>query len=875
MAEKQLVVDLALKNSGFDKQLKSITSEMKLLESNFKKAEAGSDDFSNSLEGQKAKLDLLEGQYGLLQKKINVYNQQLEKARETLDKSTAGYTKAEEKLKGLKEELVKAENEFGKSSKEVTELKEKIQDAEKAFETKANAVVNANNKLITIQSTINKTEAEAGKLQSEIKKLNSEMNDIESPEGLNDFKEELETSAKESVDFAAKLTIVGEGMQNIGEKASEAGDAILNGYGKAIKTVNEFDGAMNQIQASTMLTKEEMEEIEPIVKNVFAGNYGDSFDDVANAVGSINKYLWLTGEELQSATEKAFLMRDTFGYDINESVRVVNTLMKNFGVSSDEAFNLLSQGAKQGLDFSDELLDSINEYSPQFKKAGLDAEDMFNIFYDGTQAGAWNLDKIGDAVKEFNIRLTDGSSGSAEALKTLGLNADEVATIMTNGGEKAKETYTGIIEKITNMTDKQEQNLVGTALFGTMWEDLSPEVIGALGEIGDNFNKTIDTANEMNSIKYNDLGSALESLKRSTTTNIVMPLTESVMPIINELMPYIQKIIDAISNWVQENPKLAGTLVIIVGVIGVLLSILGMVVPIIGSMAIAAGALNIAMLPLTGTILLVIAAIAALIAIVVLVIAKWDEIKQCWANFCDWAIQKWTQFKDWISQCWSNIKQKCGELAQAMVDWIIQKWNSFVDWIFGWGSRIQSSVSNIWSNIKNTCSNLAQGLVDGVRNAFSRVYDFITSPFKRAWDYISGIGSKIGGIISKINPFNWFSLENESDLTPVLEGNVSPLSNIAKSGQYYTISNNARSSMMTDFIRATNNLPNVNSTSDINLGIDFSKFGSIIAQAIVSSLQNVTLNAEITTKLNGREITNQLTSSVIRSIDKGIQKRRF
>lgn len=875
MAEKQLVVDLALKNSGFDKQLKSITSEMKLLESNFKKAEAGSDDFSNSLEGQKAKLDLLEGQYGLLQKKINVYNQQLEKARETLDKSTAGYTKAEEKLKGLKEELVKAENEFGKSSKEVTELKEKIKDAEKAFETKANAVVNANNKLITIQSTINKTEAEAGKLQSEIKKLNSEMNDIESPEGLNDFKENLETSAKESVDFAAKLTIVGEGMQNIGEKASEAGDAILNGYGKAIKTVNEFDGAMNQIQASTMLTKEEMEEIEPIVKNVFAGNYGDSFDDVANAVGSINKYLWLTGEELQSATEKAFLMRDTFGYDINESVRVVNTLMKNFGVSSDEAFNLLSQGAKQGLDFSDELLDSINEYSPQFKKAGLDAEDMFNIFYDGTQAGAWNLDKIGDAVKEFNIRLTDGSTGSAEALKTLGLNADEVATIMTNGGEKAKETYTGIIEKITNMTDKQEQNLVGTALFGTMWEDLSPEVIGALGEIGDNFNKTIDTANEMNSIKYNDLGSALESLKRSTTTNIVMPLTESVMPIINELMPYIQKIIDAISNWVQENPKLAGTLVIIVGVIGVLLSILGMVVPIIGSMAIAAGALNIAMLPLTGTILLVIAAIAALIAIVVLVIAKWDEIKQCWANFCDWAIQKWTQFKDWISQCWSNIKQKCGELAQAMVDWIIQKWNSFVDWIFGWGSRIQSSVSNIWSNIKNTCSNLAQGLVDGVRNAFSRVYDFITSPFKRAWDYISGIGSKIGGIISKINPFNWFSLENESDLTPVLEGNVSPLSNIAKSGQYYTISNNARSSMMTDFIRATNNLPNVNSTSDINLGIDFSKFGSIIAQAIVSSLQNVTLNAEITTKLNGREITNQLTSSVIRSIDKGIQKRRF
>ena len=72
--------------------------------------------------------------------------------------------------------------------------------------------------------------------------------------------------------------------------------------------------------------------------------------------------------KLQSVTEDALALRDTFGFEVNESVRAAKMLMDQFGISSEEAYNLIAQGAQQGLDKNGDLLDSINEYSVHFKQ---------------------------------------------------------------------------------------------------------------------------------------------------------------------------------------------------------------------------------------------------------------------------------------------------------------------------------------------------------------------------------------------------------------------------------------------------------------------------------------------------------------------------
>ena len=123
-----------------------------------------------------------------------------------------------------------------------------------------------------------------------------------------------------------------------------------------------------------------------------------------------SKWAILDQASLQNITESAFTLRDTFGYDINESVRAANTMMTQFGIEGDKAMGLIATGAQNGLDFSGELLDSISEYSVQFAKVGLDADDMFKIMEKGAETGAFNLDKVGDAIKEMSIRVIDGSA---------------------------------------------------------------------------------------------------------------------------------------------------------------------------------------------------------------------------------------------------------------------------------------------------------------------------------------------------------------------------------------------------------------------------------------------------------------------------------
>ncbi|KJD45980.1 hypothetical protein QD47_08305 [Paenibacillus terrae] len=153
---------------------------------------------------------------------------------------------------------------------------------------------------------------------------------------------------------------------------------------------------MLQIQASTGQTEAQMKGMKDIAKNLYNAKLGEDWNDLALVVGKAKNVLKQTGPELEKSARGAIVLRDTFeNLDVDESIKTVDTMMKNFGVTSEQAYNLLAQGAQKGLDKSGELLDSANEYSAYFAKLGFSAEGMFDIFAAGLDAGAFNLDKVG------------------------------------------------------------------------------------------------------------------------------------------------------------------------------------------------------------------------------------------------------------------------------------------------------------------------------------------------------------------------------------------------------------------------------------------------------------------------------------------------
>ena len=151
--------------------------------------------------------------------------------------------------------------------------------------------------------------------------------------------------------------------------------------------------------------------------------------------------------------------------------------MDQFGMTSEQAYNLLAQGAQNGMNANDDLTDIVKEYSVQFKTMGFTAEEMFNMLSNGAKEGGFSIDVMGDAMKEFNIRSKDGSKASNEAFKSLGLNADNLTKSFAKGGEEGKKAFSEVMKKLKGMKDPVEQNTAGVALFGTMWEDLGAKAI--------------------------------------------------------------------------------------------------------------------------------------------------------------------------------------------------------------------------------------------------------------------------------------------------------------------------------------------------------------------------------------------------------------
>ena len=370
----------------------------------------------------------------------------------------------------------------------------------------------------------------------------------------------LDGTTKKGESFASKLggvfSKVGKGALVLGSTLATAATAI---GGLAINSQKNMDQAMNSFIAQTGIAKNESAEWKKALEDIYKGNYGESFEDIANSMALASQELYeFDPSQIKAVTENALALRDTFGVEVNESIRASKALITQFGISADEAYNLMAQGAQNGLDFSGELVDNINEYSVQFGKLGLSAEDMFNIFQSGADAGAWNLDKIGDAVKEFSIRAIDGSNTTIEGFTKLGLNSDEMAKKFAAGGDTAKKAFYETIDAIKAMDDPVQQSIVGVDLFGTMWEDLGPEVVTQLGSIRDMYDGTADSMNKIKEVKYDDIGSMFEGLKRNVEMlllplgNALMPLIVSIMNLVLNNMPLIEGLINQLTPVITQ-----------------------------------------------------------------------------------------------------------------------------------------------------------------------------------------------------------------------------------------------------------------------------------------------------------------------------------
>ncbi|KZZ82510.1 phage tail tape measure protein, partial [Bacillus sp. SJS] len=348
--------------------------------------------------------------------------------------------------------------------------------------------------------------------------------------------------------------------------AGAAFAGIATGIGIAVKATDEYNTAMKHIQASTGTAIGDMKEIKQISKNLYNANLGEDWNDLAESISLTKSVSKLSGKELEAATKNALIYRDVWGEDISQSLKATDTMMKNFGISSTQAYNLLAQGAQKGLNKSDELMDSANEYTPYFKTLGFSANQMFDVFSAGLENGAFNLDKVGDAVKEFGIRSKDGSKASMEAYKMIGLSGDKMTQTFAKGGPEAQKAFSQVVDAIKKVKDPAVQNAAAVGLFGTQAEDLEMKVITSMGNVASQFDMAKNTMKEVGNVKYDTLTQSLQGIGRQIETGILIPIGEKVLPkmqafsdAIKTNMPAVKKVIDNSMGGLGKTMDMAGS----------------------------------------------------------------------------------------------------------------------------------------------------------------------------------------------------------------------------------------------------------------------------------------------------------------------------
>lgn len=343
--------------------------------------------------------------------------------------------------------------------------------------------------------------------------------------------------------FEAAGTSVDQFSEKLQKVMATAG--LAYGAKEITEIGTDYEQAMKQVAAVTGAGTEEMNAMSDSIQKIYTSGIGENLEEVAGAAALVKQQFGdIDSSTLEQITQDAIAMSGIFGTDLNETLRGVNALMSNMGLSAEEAFDYIAKGTQNGLDKSGELSDNLAEYSQIWEQAGFSAEEMFSILQNGLDSGAYNLDKVNDFVKEFSISLSDGRI--EENVDKFSLGTRNLFAEWQNGKASQKDVFNSIISDLSNMTDQQEALSIASSVWSALGEDNAMKVITSLNNVNDTYSDVKGTMESIEEINYDNFADKTAALKRQVEMDVIIPITQKYMPKIEKAIDYVSEHLDEI-----------------------------------------------------------------------------------------------------------------------------------------------------------------------------------------------------------------------------------------------------------------------------------------------------------------------------------------
>lgn len=540
----------------------------------------------------------------------------------------------------------------------------------------------------------------------------------------------------------------------------------IGGMALAIKTgvnqATELDDAMAKFQAQTGASSNEMSKFKNIARDVWSNNFGEDISDVADMMARVKQQMQgISDVDLKNVTEDLLTLRDTFDMDENETLRGAQQLMKQFGITSQEAFDLMATGAQNGLNKSDELGDNISEYSGKFAQAGYSAKEYFQLMQNGLDGGAYNLDKVNDAINEVTTRLVDGTIEGA--LDSFDTKTQDVFKAWQEGRATQKDVVNAIVEDISKTTNEQEKLNKASIAFGTMGEDFNSGFIQSLTTVGNKYKDVEGAMDKVKEIANGGLKNALNGLGRAFLDSFT-PIGELITPILAGIIGLITVAIQGIQQGFAKVGDVISSVLSKIdtsGITELTSQVSEVLAPAFDEVRKAIDEMKVALEPIAKEIL------GKIGSAIQNVVNQAQKILSVVGPPILAIIKKIIQTVIGMIPVITSILQVVGSVVSGIISFInmvVTYVGTTIATILGFIMPIvqivATIVANIWSviltvaqNIWSKISEVVTAIIGFVNNLFKTVSDIINNIWSKIQDTMNRVGDKVKGVIDNINKY--------------------------------------------------------------------------------------------------------------------------
>ena len=263
------------------------------------------------------------------------------------------------------------------------------------------------------------------------------------------------------------------------------------------------------------------------------------------------------GDDLKAFRNEVQAVADSFNADFRETLIATNALSKQFGISANEALQLVKDGFLAGGDANGEFLDTLKEYPAYFKEAGISADQFVAIVTQTNKMGIFS-DKGVDAIKEANLRLREMTTATAAALDGIGISSEQVQKDLQTGTKTTFDVIQDVSAKLAELPDNAAT--VGAAIadiFGGPGEDAGLQYLRTLKDISTNMDEVKGKAGVLAQLQEEQLQSqielqnALSGLFDATGGNFETLTTQAKVFVNQGLTAIIKGVIDVVNYFIE------------------------------------------------------------------------------------------------------------------------------------------------------------------------------------------------------------------------------------------------------------------------------------------------------------------------------------